>query len=82
MSTRSVTIIFRLHLVLTSSITHLVDQLHNDQLQDVSEGVDLVYAATQVVQGSLLEKEEYQKSSSIIFHTNCPEKNLLCFSIW
>jgi hypothetical protein len=35
-------------------MTHLVDKLDDDQLQDVTEGVDLFDAAAQVVQCSVL----------------------------
>lgn len=38
--------------------SHLVDELHNDQLQDVAKGGHLVNAAAQVVQGSLLKAEK------------------------
>lgn len=56
---RSVIIIFRLYLVLILLIIYFVDQFYNDQLQDVFEGVDLVYVVIQVVQGFFLEKEKY-----------------------
>lgn len=40
------------------SNSHLVDELHNDQLQDVAKGGHLVDAAAQVVQGPLLKVQK------------------------
>ena len=42
------------------SNSHLVDELHNDQLQDVAKGGHLVDAAAQVVQGPLLKVQKLQ----------------------
>ena len=50
-------------------MTNLVDQLHNDQLQNVSEIVDLIQARCQIVQSSLLVgMEQHEKGISLARH--------------
>lgn len=38
----------------STATTYFVNKLHNDELQDVSEGVDLVDAGAQVIQSPIL----------------------------
>ena len=61
------------------SNSHLVDELHNDQLQDVTKGGHLVDAAAQVVQGPFLKVQKLLLLSHISLYEVL--SFLLCFCV-
>ena len=61
-------------------ITYFVNQLHNDQLQNVSKGSDLVDTATQVVQGSLLPNK-HSSDEIYMYQYHIKQSNIFTMKI-
>lgn len=44
------------------ALTHFVNQLHNDQLEDVAKSVNLVNTCAEVIQSSILKYKNMWKT--------------------
>lgn len=44
-------------------LTHFVDQLHNNQLENVTKSMDLIDTRAEVIQSSVLYEQNYTKLS-------------------
>ena len=56
---------------------HLVDELYDDQLEDVPEGVDLVDAGGEVAECALLVRvDEHHKCVALAWHVLLPLKEV------